>query len=215
MSDYAIDAFGRIDCLVNNAGSPSPMVSILDEDIDNFDRVMAVNVRGVVLGMKYVIPRMLRQGGGNIINMSSGAAFRTGFTAHTYAASKAAVSQLTRSVAAEVGEKGIRVNSISPGAVVTGIFAKNAGVEGSKADRVLDAVKAKFAPLQPIGHAGMTDDVANAAVFLASDRASFVHGHDLVIDGGITLAGFHWQDGVDFRAGLYSAIKQTVEQLNN
>ena len=115
MIDCAVTSFGRVDCLVNNAGSPSPMVSITDVDMDDFDRVMAVNVRGVMLGMKLVIPHMIRQGSGNIINVSSGSAIRVSYSAHTYVASKAAVSHLTRSVAAEVGKYGIRVNSISPG----------------------------------------------------------------------------------------------------
>jgi NAD(P)-dependent dehydrogenase (short-subunit alcohol dehydrogenase family) len=213
--DYAITCFGRVDCLVNNAGSPSPMVSIVDVDMDNFDQVMAVNVRGVMLGMKFVIPHMLQQGSGSIINISSVAAIRSGFAAHTYAASKAAVTQLTRSVASEVGEKGIRVNSISPGGIATGIFGKNAGVEGSKADKVLGAVKETFATMQPVPRSGITDDIANAAAFLASDRASFIHGHDLVVDGGVTLAGYRWNDMVELRASLYSKIKETVDQLNS
>jgi NAD(P)-dependent dehydrogenase (short-subunit alcohol dehydrogenase family) len=214
MTDYAVACFGRIDCLVNNAGSPSPMVSIMDFDEENFDKVMATNVRGVMLGMKMAIPHMMKNSSGSIINMSSGGAFRTGFTAHTYAASKAAVTQLTRTVAAEIGGRGIRVNSISPGAIVTGIFAKNAGVEGSKADKVLDVVKETFSTLQPIARAGLTDDIANAAAFLASDRASFIHGQDLVVDGGITLAGIRWDQGLEFRADLYTRIKETVERLN-
>lgn len=132
MVDCAIDSFGRVDCLVNNAGSPSPMVSIVDVDMDNFEQVMAINVRGVMLGMKLVIPHMLRQRSGSIINVSSGAAIRVSYTAHTYAASKAAVTHLTRSVAAEVGASGIRVNSISPGGVATGIFGKECGRGGIK-----------------------------------------------------------------------------------
>jgi NAD(P)-dependent dehydrogenase (short-subunit alcohol dehydrogenase family) len=214
MVDYAMGCFGQIDCLVNNAGSPSPMVSILDVDMDDFDRVMAINVRGVMLGMKTVVPHMLRRASGSIINMSSGAAFRTGFIAHTYAASKAAVTQLTRTVAAEVGDKGVRVNSISPGAIATGIFGKNAGVEGSQADKVLDVVKESFATLQPVPRSGVADDIANAAVFLASDLASFVHGHDLVVDGGITLGGFQWKQGLELRKGLYDKIKEIVERLS-
>ena len=212
MVDCAIDSFGRVDCLVNNAGSPSPMVSIVDVDMDNYEQVMAINVRGVMLGMKLVIPHMLRQGSGSIINVSSGAAIRVSYTAHTYAASKAAVTHLTRSVAAEVGANGIRVNSISPGGVATGIFGKNAGVEGSKADKVLDVVKEVFATVQPIPRSGVTDDIANAAVFLASDRASFIHGHDLVVDGGAILGGQRWDDGIQLRASLYSKIKEALDR---
>jgi NAD(P)-dependent dehydrogenase (short-subunit alcohol dehydrogenase family) len=191
------------------------MVSIVDVDMDNFDQVIAVNLRAVMLGMKLVLPHMLRQGSGNIINISSVAAIRPGFSAHTYTASKAAVTHLTRSVASEVGEKGIRVNSISPGGIATGIFGKNAGVEGSKADKVLSVVQEMFATLQPIPRSGITDDIASAAAFLASDRASFIHGHDLVVDGGVALGGSRWNDTIELRASLYSKIKQTVDQLNN
>jgi NAD(P)-dependent dehydrogenase (short-subunit alcohol dehydrogenase family) len=212
MIDCAVDNFGRIDCLVNNAGSPSPMVSIVDLDIDDFDRVMAINVRGVMLGMKLVIPHMIRQGSGCIINISSGAAIRVSYTAHTYATSKAAVSHLTRSVAAEVGRHGIRVNSISPGVIATGIFGKNAGVEGSQADQVLDVVKEAFMALQPIPRSGVPDDIADAAAFLASDRASFIHGHELLVDGGVTLGGQRWEDGLAWRANLYAKIRETIEQ---
>ena len=215
MIDCAATTFGRVDCLVNNAGSPSPMVSITDVDMDDFDRVMAINVRGVMLGMKLVIPHMIRQGSGNIINISSGSAIRVSYSAHTYVASKAAVSHLTRSVAAEVGKYGIRVNSISPGGIATGIFGKNAGVDGSKADQVLDAVKETFATLQPIPRSGLPDDIANAAVFLASDRASFIHGHDLAVDGGAILGGQRWEDGLTMRASLYAKIRETVEQLDD
>jgi NAD(P)-dependent dehydrogenase (short-subunit alcohol dehydrogenase family) len=215
MVDHAMACFGRVDCLVNNAGSPSPMVSIVDVDMDNYEQVMAVNVRGVMLCMKLVIPHMLRQGSGSIINISSVAAIRAAFSAHTYSASKAAVTHLTRCVAAEVGEKGIRVNSISPGGIATGIFGKNAGVEGSKADRVLDTLKEMFATAQPIPRSGVTDDIAGAAAFLASDLASFIHGHDLVVDGGATLAGYRWNDMLELRATLYGRIRDTIDRLNS
>ena len=92
---------------------------------------------------------------------------------------------MTRSAAAELGEKGIRVNTISPGAIVTGIFGKNAGLEGSKADQVAGVVKEAFAKIQPIPRAGLPEDIAQAAVFLASDGSGFINGQDIVIDGGI------------------------------
>ena len=99
---------------------------------------------------------------------------------------------LTRSAAAEFGEKGIRVNCISPGAIVTGIFGKNAGLEGSKADRVTGVVKEAFATIQPIPRAGLPDDIAQAAVFLASDGSGFVNGQDIVVDGGMTAVTRGW-----------------------
>lgn len=211
--DHAMRLFGRIDCLVNNAGQPSPMVSIVDSDAANFDQVFAVNVRGVLLGMKHVAPVMIAQGGGSIVNIASIAAHVAGMSGHIYSASKGAVIALSRSAAAELGEKGIRVNSLSPGAIVTGIFGKVAGVEGAKADKVADVVKEVFATLQPIRRAGVTDDIASAAVFLASDGASFVNGQDFVIDGGLTAVGRGWSAGVAGRAELYARIKAAASAL--
>ena len=213
MINHAVGRFGGLDCLINNAAVPSPMVGVADTDIENFDQVMAVNVRGVILGMKYAAPIMLRQGTGSIINIASLSGLRAGWAAHTYCASKGAVAQLTRSVAAELGEKGIRVNSISPGGIATGIFGKNAGVDGSKADQILDVVKDLFATLQPIPRSGLTDDIARAAVFLASDASSFINGHDLVVDGGNSIVGRGWSAGLQLRAELGGRIKEKVASL--
>jgi NAD(P)-dependent dehydrogenase (short-subunit alcohol dehydrogenase family) len=132
MVDDAVGNFGRVDCLINNAGIPSPMISITEIDVATIDQVLAVNVRGVLLGIKHVAPLMLSQGSGSIVNISSMVGLRGGPSGHIYTASKGAVHALTRSAAAELGEKGIRVNSISPGAIVTGIFGRS---RGSKAPR--------------------------------------------------------------------------------
>ena len=145
MVDKTVEWFGRLDCLVNNAGIPSPMTSITEIDVATIDQILAVNVRGVVLGIKHAAPVMIAQRSGSVINIGSVAGIRGGISAHIYSASKGAVQALTRSAAAELGEKGIRVNCISPGAIVTGIFGKNAGLEGSKADRVTGVVKERFA----------------------------------------------------------------------
>ena len=163
--------------------------------------------------MKYAARAMLPRGKGSIVNISSVAGSRGGFTGHPYGASKGAVLAVTRSVATELGEKGIRVNAISPGGIVTGIFAKNAGVEGSKADLVADAVRGVFGTLQPIPRAGETEDIARAAVFLASDAASFVNGHDLVVDGGLSTKVIGWSDGLTLRGTLGSHIKAAVASL--
>jgi NAD(P)-dependent dehydrogenase (short-subunit alcohol dehydrogenase family) len=211
--DHAMRLFGRVDCLVNNAGQPSAMVSIVDSDAANFDHTFAVNVRGVLLGMKHAAPAMIAQGNGSIINIASIAGHVGGMSGHIYSASKGAVIALSRSAAAELGEKGIRVNSLSPGAIVTGIFGKVAGVEGAKAEKVADVVKEAFATLQPIRRAGVTDDIASAAVFLASDGASFVNGQDFVIDGGLTAVARGWSAGVAGRAELYARIKAAASAL--
>jgi NAD(P)-dependent dehydrogenase (short-subunit alcohol dehydrogenase family) len=213
MVSHAVQRFGTIDCLINNAGSGSPMISIVDVDVETFDQVMAVNVRGVFLGIKHVAPVMLAKGAGSIVNVSSMAGLRGGLSGHAYTAAKGAVHALTRSAAAELGEKGVRVNSISPGAIVTGIFGKSVGVEGSKADKVADVVARIFATFQPIPRAGTTHDIARGCLFLASDSASFVNGHDFVIDGGHSAGTKGWSEVVAMRGEMTARIKEAAAKL--
>lgn len=213
MVDKTVEWFGRVDCLVNNAGIPSPMTSITEIDVATIDQILAVNVRGVVLGIKHAAPVMISQRSGSVINIGSVAGIRGGISAHIYSASKGAVQALTRSTAAELGEKGIRVNCISPGAIVTGIFGKNAGLEGSKADRVTGVVKERFAAIQPIPRAGLPDDIAQAAVFLASDGSGFVNGQDIVVDGGMTSVTRGWSAIVAGRAETARLIKEAAATL--
>jgi NAD(P)-dependent dehydrogenase (short-subunit alcohol dehydrogenase family) len=211
--DRTVEWFGRVDCLVNNAGIPSPMISIAEIDVATIDQVLAVNVRGVLLGIKHAAPVMISQGSGSIVNVGSGAGHRGGLSGHIYSASKGAVSALTRSAAAELGEKGVRVNCISPGAIVTGIFGKNAGLEASKADRLTDMLKAAFAGIQPIPRAGLPDDIAQAAVFLASDGSGFVNGQDIVVDGGMTSVTRGWSFTVGARAEMSKRIQDAAATL--
>ena len=213
MVAHALAKFGHVDCLVNNAGAGLPLVGVADIDISTFDAVIAANVRGVLLGMKHVAPTMLARKSGSIVNVASVAGHRGGISGHVYSASKGAVLALTRSVAAELGEKGIRVNSISPGAIVTGIFAKGAGVEGSKADKVTEIAKELFAGAQPIPRAGLPEDVARAAVFLASDGSSFVSGQDFVVDGGMTSVVRGWSATAAARGALAARLKAAAEAL--
>jgi len=213
MVDQTVKWFGRVDCLVNNAGVPSPMVSITEIDVPTIDQLLAVNVRGVLLGIKHVAPVMLSQGTGSIINIGSIAGLRGGASGHIYSATKAAVHSLTRSAGAELGEKGIRVNTISPGAIVTGIFAKNAGVEASKADRLTDVIKGAFAALQPIPRAGMPEDIAQAAVFLAGDGSSFINGQNIVVDGGMTSVTRGWSASATARGEMGKRLKEAAAKL--
>jgi len=213
MVDQTVKWFGRVDCLVNNAGVPSPMVSITEIDVPTIDQLLAVNVRGVLLGIKHVAPVMLAQNAGSIINIGSIAGLRGGVSGHIYSATKAAVQSITRSAGAELGEKGIRVNTISPGAIVTGIFAKNAGVEASKADRLTDVIKGAFATLQPIPRAGMPEDIAQAAVFLAGDGSSFINGQDIVVDGGMTSVTRGWSASATARGEMGKRLKEAAKKL--
>jgi len=213
MVDQTVKWFGRVDCLVNNAGVPSPMVSITEIDVPTIDQLLAVNVRGVLLGIKHVAPVMLAQMAGSIINIGSIAGLRGGASGHIYSATKAAVQSITRSAGAELGEKGIRVNTISPGAIVTGIFAKNAGVEASKADRLTDVIKGAFASLQPIPRAGIPEDIAQAAVFLASDGSSFINCQDIVVDGGMTSITRGWSASATARGEMGKRLKEAAAKL--
>jgi NAD(P)-dependent dehydrogenase (short-subunit alcohol dehydrogenase family) len=179
-------AHGRIDALFNNAGGPAPTGSITGIPVDGFDRAMALLVRSVMLGMKHVSPTMMRQRAGSIVNNGSVAAHLAGHSSSmVYSAAKAAVNQLSRCAAMELGEHGVRVNSVSPGAIATGIFAKALGVETGKADRLADRMKEVSAKMQPIPRAGLPDDIAQCVAWLACDRSTFVNGIDIVVDGGM------------------------------
>lgn len=190
--DATLARFGRLDVLFNNAGAPAPGGGIEDIPWDGFQRAMDNLVGGVLLGMKHAAPVMRRQGAGSIINNGSVAASRTGYSSSiVYGAAKAAVVHLTRCVAMELGEKGVRVNSISPGGIATGIFGKAAGMASEDAEATSEPVRRALAGMQPIPRAGLTDDIAAAALFLASDESTFINAHDLVVDGGL-IAGRQW-----------------------
>jgi NAD(P)-dependent dehydrogenase (short-subunit alcohol dehydrogenase family) len=179
---------GRIDVLFNNAGGPAPTGGIEGISVEGFDAAMALLVRSVMLGMKHVAPIMKRQRAGSIVNNGSVAAYLAGYSSSmVYSAAKAAVLQLTRSVAMELGEHGVRVNSVSPGAIATGIFAKALGMtDPSEADTTANKMQAIFATAQPIPRSGIPDDVAQCVCWLASDRSTFVNGEDVVVDGGMS-----------------------------
>jgi NAD(P)-dependent dehydrogenase (short-subunit alcohol dehydrogenase family) len=188
----AVEKFGRIDCLFNNAGGPAQTGGIEGLDAARFDAGMATLLRSVMLGMKHAAPHMRRQGSGSIINNGSIAGSRAGYsTSVVYGAAKAAVIHLTKCVAMELGEAGIRVNSISPGLIATGIFGKALGLSVEAAEKTPDLTRDIYKTAQPIPRAGLPEDIAYAAVFLASDQSSFINGHDLVVDGAITI-GRNW-----------------------
>jgi NAD(P)-dependent dehydrogenase (short-subunit alcohol dehydrogenase family) len=210
MIDHAVTRFGRLDCLVNNAGTGSPMVSISAVTGEHFSSVFDTNVRGAIFGMKHAAPIMTAQRSGSIITIASAAGLRAGLAGHVYSASKAAVIHLSRCVASEISSQGVRVNTISPGGIVTGIFAKAAGLEGDKADRALGAISDLFKTVQPVPRAGVTNDIGHAAVFLASDAASFITGQDLAVDGGIIPLGkLGWEESLEFRAEIARRVKQS------
>jgi len=190
MIDHAVNRFDRLDCLVNNAGRSSQYAAIADVDLEQFDAVIAVHLRAVLAGMKYAARVMAVQGTGSIINVASVNGFRAGLGGHYYSAAKAGSIHLTRCAAMELGEKGIRVNSLSPGMIATGAFGKFLGMEPDVADDHPEyaegAIASVVARWQPLQYVGSTDDIAQAALFLASDASRFVTGQNLVVDGGIS-----------------------------
>jgi NAD(P)-dependent dehydrogenase (short-subunit alcohol dehydrogenase family) len=190
MIHHAVDRFGRLDCLMNNAGRGSQFAAIADVDLEQFDAVIALSLRAVLAGMKYAVRVMAVQGTGSIINVASVNGIRAGLGGHYYSAAKAASIHLTRCAAMELGEKGIRVNSLSPGMIATGGFGKFTDMQSDEADEHPEYAEAAIGSIlprwQPLQHVGCVDDIAQAALFLASDASRFVTGHNLVVDGGIS-----------------------------
>jgi NAD(P)-dependent dehydrogenase (short-subunit alcohol dehydrogenase family) len=190
MIKQAVDCFGRLDCLFNNAGDASNGAGITDINIERFNAAIAVHVGGVLLGMKYAAPIMMHQQSGSIINTASVNGTRAGYIALTYATAKAAVIHLTKCVAVELGPYGVRANSLSPGPVITGIFVKAFGIDPDVADRDTEAARSAIRDfalkVQPLRGIATPDDIAQVALFLASDASRFITAHDLVVDGGIT-----------------------------
>ncbi|MSQ62154.1 MAG: SDR family oxidoreductase [Dehalococcoidia bacterium] len=170
------ERFGRLDILVNNAGVESKQAPTADYAEDEFDRVIAINLRGVFLGMQYGIPALLASGGGSIINMASIAAL-VGFpTAVAYTASKGSVIQMTKTAALEYAIQNVRMNAICPGVIWTPMVERFTG--GSAAARE------QFAQIEPVKRMGTPKEIAAMALFMASDEASFVTGTALPVAGG-------------------------------
>jgi len=182
-----LKAYGRIDVLNNNVGI-AETGSVVEVSEADWDRVFAVNLKSAFLAMKHVIPVMTKQGGGSIINISSIASIRhLGISYVTYGTTKAAMNQMTRTTAVEFAAKNIRVNAILPGLMKTPMVEHSAGLAASYAKGDIEAMwRARDAQV-PMGHMGDAWDVANAALFLASDESKYVTGIELVVDGGITL----------------------------
>lgn len=204
--DLAVSKFGRLNCMFNNAGTPGAVESIEKVSVEEFDNLVGVHLRGVFLGIKHAAPVLKSRRSGSIINTASVAGIMAGHGSHPYSAAKAAVIHLTRSVAMELGESGVRVNCICPGGIATPIFGRAFGLSADAADKTVDIMRAVLPSTQPIKRSGLPEDVAKAALWLASDDSSFVNGHALVVDGGIT-GGRMWTDLQERWMQLRSAMK--------
>lgn len=186
---FASERFGRLDILFNNAGGPTrgEVDTITAEQIDEGVHLL---LSSVILGTRYAVAPMEAAGGGSIINNSSVAALRYRQGNILYSALKAAVTHYTRLAGVELGARGIRVNSISPGAVATPIFWGGSERANTLSDeenaRKLEKLKGNLARAVPLGRSGLAEDIAEAALYLASDAGRHVTCHDLVVDGGRT-----------------------------
>ena len=181
------DRFGRIDVLFNNAGFGGALGPIESTTVDDYDLTMDVLLKSVFLGIKHVAPLMKAQGSGSIISTASVAGIRAGYAPHLYSVAKCAVIHLTKTVALELGEHGIRVNAICPGFIATPLAAGRPDADESQ----IDQMRAAGAASQVLGRVGEPLDIANMALFLASDDGEWVTGQEFVVDGGFE-AGPPW-----------------------
>lgn len=176
MVNAAVSTYGRLDCAYNNAGISGKSQSIVDTTEENWDRIIAINLKGVWLCMKYEIPVMLKTGGGAIVNTASDAGLGGVKRLGAYVASKHGVVGLTKTAALEVAKQGIRVNAVCPGPIETPMLMKGT-------DRFPEMIP-KMVKAQPNGRLGKPEEIAEAAVWLCSDAASFVTGLAMPVDGG-------------------------------
>jgi NAD(P)-dependent dehydrogenase (short-subunit alcohol dehydrogenase family) len=176
--EAAADAFSRIDVLVNAAANHEPLGTTVELDEAKWNETLAVNLTGAFLVCKYGIPKLIEAGGGSIIIIASQLGQVVAPRRPAYVTTKAALIQLARSIALDHAKDRIRVNTLSPGAIETNRLLVRHGT--------MEAARKALAPLHPIGRLGQPEEIANGALFLASDESSFMTGSDLVIDGGYT-----------------------------
>ena len=187
-------SFGGLDVLFNNAGHAGMPGGVEAMSGEGWDQVFALLVRGPALGMKHALPLMRARGGGSIINTASIAGLQAGWGPLAYSTAKAAVIHMSRCAAAELSPQKIRVNAICPGLIATSIFGTAMGMARDAADQMAALVAQNGAIAQPIPKSGLPEDIAAAALYLASDESRFVTGTHIVVDGGITIGSRHAWD---------------------
>ncbi len=181
MMTTAVEKFGQLDVLFNNAGVV-PGGTVLETDEETWDRTIAINLRSAFLGCRYAVPQMQRQGGGVIVNTASVAGIVGVKQRAAYSASKMGVIGLTRSVALDFIQDGIRCNAICPGTVDTPSLRDRMAATGDA-----DRARAEFIARQPMGRLGTAEEIAALAVYLASDESAYMTGREIIIDGGLSL----------------------------
>ena len=188
MIDTTVEKWGRVDVLFNNAGIGQPNLSPEEFTVEDFNQVLMTNLGSCFLGLKYVTPIMKKQGRGSIINNGSTAGVTTDGSGPLYSASKAGVIHMTKVWATQLAEFGVRVNCISPGAIVTPIFWGGHQTQSAEEnERRAQRLAEYFDKLLPLGHAGTVEDIAYAALYFASDESRHTTGHNLMVDAGLTV----------------------------
>lgn len=178
--ERTIQTFGKLDFAFNNAGIEQPVVPVSEIEDEDFDRLVAINLRGMFLCLKHQVPLMLRNGGGAIVNTSSGAGVKGIAGQAAYAATKHAVIGMTKSAALDYAKDGIRINAVCPGIIDTPMMQRFTGGTPERLARVIAQ--------EPVGRMGKSEEIAAAVLYLCSDMAAFVIGHAMVVDGGQTVA---------------------------
>lgn len=210
--EHAVEKFGRLDIMFNNAGFGGNGGKLEATNLEAFDRSVAILLKGVVAGYKYAAPHMKAQKSGSIISTASVSGLLANYGPHSYAALKAGVIQFSRSATLELGPFNVRSNVICPGGIATPIFGSRLGFGPKTLDKFAQFIEARFALIQPIPRAGLPNDIAEMALFLASDASSFVSGQTISVDGGISVGPMHgFAETVDFTTTI-EAFKALVPE---
>ncbi len=209
--DESVATFGGLDVLFNNAGNPGSLGTIEEIDMTTFDRTIAIHLRGVFLGIRAAARIMRPQGHGSIINTASVAGLRANYGGHDDRAAKAAIAHLTVTTANELGEDNVRVNAICPGGVATSIFGRAAGLDADAAATTTGIMEVALADMAPMRRSGMPIDIAECALWLASDASSFVNGQAIAVDGGL-VTGPTYRTSRGQTGALLPLLKDAGEQ---
>lgn len=210
--EQAVAAFGGLDILFSNAGAGGSPAGVEDFDEAGWDQTQALLLRSVAAGAAYAVPHMRRRGGGAIINTSSISALQAGYAPLSYSVAKAGVLHYTRLAATELSAHRIRINAIVPGFIATRIFGGAMNLDHDQAGALAAQVAERSGSANPIGRSGLPRDIAEAALFLASDAAGFITGTHLTVDGGITIGPRHAWD-LDAAGPMTDALGLSPQQL--
>jgi NAD(P)-dependent dehydrogenase (short-subunit alcohol dehydrogenase family) len=210
--DGAAAHFGGLDILFSNAGAGGTAAGVEAFDPASWDHTQALLLRSVAAGAAYAVPHMRQRGGGSIVNTSSVSALQAGYAPLCYSVAKAGVLHYTRVAAAELAPQRIRINAIVPGFIATRIFGGLMQMDHDKAGALAAQIAERSGTANPIGRSGLPHDIAEAALFLASDAAGFITGTHITVDGGLTIGPRHSWD-MDTAGPMTHALGLSPEQL--